>query len=127
MAEDKNNTSELAKIMARKAQYLSADPMEQIDAAPSGAEMDAIDARDPMDFFEKKIAEAKGKAKMADGGMARGKGNKMYQHNYATGGSVTDHLKSVPADNKGLGKLPKEVRNKMGYMSYGGMAKKKGK
>lgn len=94
MAEDtKQTNSELAKILARKAQYLSADPMEQIDAAPTGAEMDAIDARDPLDFFEKKIAEAKGKAKMADGGMARGKGNKMYQHNYATGGSVTDHLK----------------------------------
>lgn len=29
---------------------------------------------------------------MMDGGMARGKGNKMYQHNYATGGSVVDHL-----------------------------------
>lgn len=93
MAEDKNNTSELEKILARKAKYQSADIMEQMDAAPSGAEMDAIDARDPMDFFEKKIAEAKGKAKMADGGMARGKGNKMYQHNYATGGKVTDHLK----------------------------------
>jgi hypothetical protein len=64
---------------------------------------------------------------MKDGGMARGKGNKMYQHNYATGGSVTDHLKSVPADNKGLSKLPEGVRNQMGYMSYGGMAKKKGK
>ena len=66
-------------------------------------------------------------SKMKDGGMARGKGGKMYQHNYATGGSVTDHLKKVPADNKGLSKLPKDVRNKMGYMSYGGMAKKKGK
>lgn len=33
-----------------------------------------------------------GSAKMADGGMARGRGNKMYQHNYATGGSVIDHL-----------------------------------
>ena len=31
-------------------------------------------------------------SKMKDGGMARGKGNKMYQHNYATGGSVVDHL-----------------------------------
>jgi len=29
---------------------------------------------------------------MKDGGMARGKGGKMYQHNYATGGSVVDHL-----------------------------------
>jgi len=31
-------------------------------------------------------------SKLKDGGMARGKGGKMYQHNYATGGSVVDHL-----------------------------------
>jgi len=91
MAEEQNNT-ELEKILARQAKYKSADIMEQMDAAPTGAEMDAIDAKDPADFFAKKIAEAKGKAKMADGGMARGKGNKMQQHNYATGGSVMDHL-----------------------------------
>ena len=34
-------------------------------------------------------------SKMKDGGMARGKGGKMYKHNYATGGSVTDHLSKV--------------------------------
>ena len=32
-------------------------------------------------------------------------------------------MKEVPADNKGLGKLPKKVRNKMGYMAKGGMVK----
>lgn len=124
--KETENTA-LEQILARQAKYKSADIMEQMDAAPTGAEMDAIDAKDPADFFAKKIAEAKGKAKMADGGMARGKGGKMYQHNYATGGSVTDHLKKVPTDNKGLSKLPQDVRNKMGYMSYGGMAKKKAK
>ena len=92
--KETKNTA-LEQILARQAKYKSADVMEQMDAAPSGAEMDAIDAKDPADFFMKKIAEAKGKAKMADGGMARGKGNKMYQHNYATGGSVTDHLSKV--------------------------------
>ena len=35
---------------------------------------------------------------------------------YKAGGS----LKSVPSDNKGLSKLPTEVRNKMGYMKMGG-------
>lgn len=35
----------------------------------------------------------KGKPDMMNGGMARGKGGKTYQHNYATGGKVTDHLK----------------------------------
>ena len=34
----------------------------------------------------------------------------------AMGGS----LKSVPAGNKGLKKLPTEVRNKMGFMKKGG-------
>ena len=29
-------------------------------------------------------------------------------------------LKPVPTDNKGLGKLPTEVRNKMGFMKRGG-------
>lgn len=36
-----------------------------------------------------------------------------------------DMMKKVPEDNKGLAKLPKGVRNKMGYMAKGGMASKK--
>ena len=31
-------------------------------------------------------------------------------------------MKPVPMENKGLAKLPKNVRNKMGYMAKGGMA-----
>lgn len=31
-------------------------------------------------------------------------------------------MKKIPAGNKGLAKLPKNVRNKMGYMAKGGMA-----
>ena len=38
---------------------------------------------------------------------------------YAEGGM----MKEVPEDNKGLKKLPKDVRNKMGYMAKGGMVK----
>ena len=33
-------------------------------------------------------------------------------------------MKDVPAGNKGLSKLPTEVRNKMGYKAYGGKMKK---
>ena len=40
----------------------------------------------------------------------------------AEGGSA---LKPVPSDNTGLSKLPTPVRNKMGYMKKGGMAKKR--
>ena len=39
-----------------------------------------------------------------------------------TGGMA--NKKPVPESNKGLKKLPKDVRNKMGYMKNGGMAKK---
>jgi hypothetical protein len=34
-------------------------------------------------------------------------------------------LKTPPKDAKGLKKLPSAVRNKMGYMKSGGVAKKK--
>tara|TARA_R100001224_G_scaffold58500_1_gene34629 strand:+ start:57 stop:1340 length:1284 start_codon:yes stop_codon:yes gene_type:complete len=40
---------------------------------------------------------------------------------YKHGGKVHKNLKPVPKDNPGLGKLPEEVRNKMGYMQMGGM------
>ena len=33
-------------------------------------------------------------------------------------------MKSVPKGNKGLAKLPKTVRNKMGYMKKGGAVTK---
>ena len=36
---------------------------------------------------------------------------------YKAGGKV---LKEVPADKKGLKKLPTKVRNKMGFMKKGG-------
>jgi hypothetical protein len=36
----------------------------------------------------------------------------------ATGGEMS--LKPIPAENKGLPKLPKKVRNKMGFMQAGG-------
>jgi len=36
---------------------------------------------------------------------------------------MTNKLKSVPANKKGLKKLPKPVRNKMGYMKKGGKVK----
>ena len=62
----------------------------------------------------------------ADGGMMemrkKNMGLKM-----AKGGPVGSGLKPVPADNKGLSKLPTPVRNKMGFMKDGGMVKKRAK
>ena len=39
---------------------------------------------------------------------------------YEHGGEAHGNLKPVPDDNPGLAKLPKAVRNKMGYMQEGG-------
>ncbi len=57
----------------------------------------------------KKILTGIGRTKKMGGGM-------MKRPMMEKGGS----LKSVPAGNKGLKKLPTEVRNKMGFMKKGG-------
>tara|TARA_E500000178_G_scaffold283174_1_gene283948 strand:- start:2584 stop:3057 length:474 start_codon:yes stop_codon:yes gene_type:complete len=74
----------------------------------------------------KKIGDAFTDNQKADGGMMemrkKNMGLKM-----ANGGPVGSGLKPVPADNKGLSKLPTPVRNKMGFMKDGGMVKKRAK
>ena len=73
--------------------------------------------------------QAGGKMK-AKGYMAGGKmkakgmagGGKMKAKGMAVGGP----LKKAPEGNTGLKKLPKQVRNKMGFMAKGGMMKTKG-
>jgi hypothetical protein len=65
--------------------------------------------------MKKKKGYAKGGMKKK--GYAKGG---MKKKGYAAGG-----MKAAPKGNKGLGKLPSAVRNKMGYMKKGGMAKGK--
>ena len=57
--------------------------------------------------------------KMKKKGYSKGGAN-MKKKGYAAGG-----LKAPGAGQTGLKKLPKGVRNKMGYMAKGGMPKKK--
>ena len=67
--------------------------------------------------------------KYAKGGMMKSKmkakgmkaGGKMKTKGYMAGG-----LKDAPEGNTGLKKLPKQVRNKMGFKAKGGMMKTKG-
>jgi len=42
----------------------------------------------------------------------------------ANGGIMEKSLKPIPKGNKGLSKLPKDVRNEMGFMKNGGTVKK---
>ena len=74
--------------------------------------------RQYLNFMDK---EGKRPPKKAmGGGMMK---SKMKAKGYRAGGGP---LKKAPEDNTGLKKLPKEVRNKMGFMSKGGMTKSKG-
>ena len=75
-------------IQDEKAKYeqeLRADPSDQ------AARMNLDRVNKVLERYGVQVAN-EDNSKMKDGGMARGKGNKMYQHNYATGGSVVDHL-----------------------------------
>ena len=66
---------------------------------------------------KKIIAGGMGKAKDYPGIKKIMEMNKEGRKKFKMGGS----LKSVPAGNKGLKKLPTEVRNKMGFMKKGGV------
>lgn len=66
---------------------------------------------------KKKAAGRKGKTVVANTKKAR--------VSLKGGNKVTKKLKPIPPSNKGLPKLPKEVRNKMGYFVDGGRAQKK--
>ena len=72
--------------------------------------------------------KAKGMARggMKSKGMAKGgmKAKGMAKGGMKTKGYMAGGLKDVPEDNKGLKKLPKKVRNKMGFMAKGGMKSK---
>ena len=72
-------------------------------------------------------AGGKMKAKgMKAGGKMKAKGMAGGGKMKAKGMAVGGPLKKVPEGNKGLKKLPKQVRNKMGFMAKGGMMKTKG-
>ena len=68
---------------------------------------------------------SKMKAKgMKAGGKMKAKG--MAKGGMKTKGYMAGGLKDAPEGNKGLKKLPKKVRNKMGFKAKGGMMKTKG-
>jgi len=69
--------------------------------------------------------KSKMKAKgMKAGGKMKAKG--MAKGGMKTKGYMAGGLKDAPEGNKGLKKLPKKVRNKMGFKAKGGMMKTKG-
>jgi len=77
--------------------------------------MGAISPKKMLKSSESAVLKKGGMAKQAATAMAMKAAGKKPKK-MAEGGS----LKEVPEDSKGLGKLPTEVRNKMGYLKEGG-------
>jgi len=76
-------------------------------------------------FAKGGMMKSKMKAKgMKAGGKMKAKG--MAKGGMKTKGYMAGGLKDAPEGNKGLKKLPKQVRNKMGFKAKGGMMKTKG-
>jgi hypothetical protein len=100
--------------------------------------MDREGKRPPKKAMGGGMMKSKMKAKgMKAGGKMKSKGysagGKMKAKGMSAGGkmkakgmAVGGPLKKAPEGNTGLKKLPKQVRNKMGYMAKGGMMKTKG-
>lgn len=70
----------------------------------------------------KRLGKGKNRLKFKDVSPRAEKEEQEMLDKKAGGGS----LKAVPEGNKGLSKLPTDVRNKMGYMKRGGSVKKMG-
>lgn len=71
---------------------------------------------------KKRLGKGKNRLKFEDVSPRAEKDERKEVMGKKAGGS----LKPVPEGNKGLSKLPTDVRNKMGYMKRGGSVKKMG-
>lgn len=98
MAEEtKPDDIRLAEI---KAKTQTEKGLSEVRAMANGDNRDAFLARSVLAQMGGKEGQANfpsGSSEssgMKDGGMAYGRGGRQYQHNYATGGSVMDHLGS---------------------------------
>ena len=137
MAEDKTKTDDNRRAQL-KVLAKTKKGMDQLRAMSNGKDRDAFLARSiisEMGGREGSAATSSGDKEPTatgykKGGMVKcGASNPPSQKSsqsvtkMASGGMST--LKKAPKNATGLKKLPKEVRNKMGYMSRGGKATKK--
>ena len=104
-----------SKTHAQQAKTLSTIKMKAGGSVPDNVANPSL--------YKKAKAKAKAKFDVFPSAYASGYMVQEYKrmggkYKGATGGEVT--LKPIPKGNKGLGKLPTKVRNKMGYMANGG-------
>jgi hypothetical protein len=101
---DKDRAEFIKSVQDEKAQYereLRADPSDK------AAKMNLERVNKVLERYGVQVAN-EDNSKMKDGGMAYGRGSKQYKHNYATGGSVVDHL-SKPTGHP-MGGQPQSVQ-----------------
>ena len=125
MAIQKKTKKTLKKVSKalRKASGLHAAQAKTLDAIKmkSGGTPDNV--KNPS-LYSKAKSKAKSKFDVYPSAYANAYMVKEYKKmggQYAAqGGEIKKNLKAVPASNKGLGKLPTKVRNKMGFFENGG-------
>ena len=108
-----------SKTHAQQAKTLGAIKMKKGGSVPDNVANPSL--------YKKAKAKAKAKFDVFPSAYASGymvqeykrMGGKYKGAKKAEGGEMKG-LKPIPADNKGLPKLPKRVRNKMGFMRQGG-------
>jgi len=115
---DKNDGKRPPKKKDTVRRTGSARPMSERKFAKGGMMKSKMKAKGMKAGGKMKAKGMKAGGKMKAKGMAKGG---MKTKGYMAGG-----LKDAPEGNKGLKKLPKQVRNKMGFKAKGGMMKTKG-
>ena len=119
---------EEARASGQKLAYdvtTASSPAEQREMAPGGTPTKRLKGNENVSFDDKKgmykITSGDGYVRYSKSKPAM-YGAKVKTVKKAKAGAA---LKSVPSKAKGLSKLPKGVRNKMGYMKHGGKVKSK--
>lgn len=93
MEKTKTDDVRLAELIAKTK---TDKGLSEVRAMANGKDRDAMLARAALRQKGGKEGQANfpsGSTEMAYGGMAYGKGARQYEHNYATGGKVVDHIK----------------------------------
>ena len=120
------NTTDTVKAILTPGEFVIRKEAVDMIGVPTLEKLNDMPEAGGHSEIDRLIAQAtlKNMTGMYGGGMVNAKqyGTGGMVNQYQNGGKAMPNLKPVPDNNPGLGKLPEDVRNKMGYMQEGGQA-----
>jgi len=118
------NTTDTVKAILTPGEFVIRKEAVDMIGVPTLEKLNDMPEAGGHSEIDRLIAQAtlKNMTGMYGGGMVNAKqyGHGGMVNQYQNGGQAMPNLKPVPNNNPGLGKLPEDVRNKMGYMQEGG-------